>query len=162
MVALIAYCLKSKALFNGLLLLPPVARRWQLAAHSRSFGVMGARSRENRHPTPSAASIDSQTVPTAVMVDETVGDDAGKKIKGRKRFTVDTLGLLIAVRVVAANTPERQTAKQLLNQLNQNRDGVPRRTSIWVDAGFSGQDFLYWLMNTDRWVVKVVLRPQGV
>jgi hypothetical protein len=32
-------------------------------------------------------------VPTSVMVNQSVGYDAGKKIKGRKRFTlVDTLG----------------------------------------------------------------------
>jgi hypothetical protein len=37
------------------------------------------------------------------MLHEAVGYDRGKKIKGRKRFTlVDTLGLLISVKVVAA------------------------------------------------------------
>ena len=56
------------------------------------------------------------------MVDEAVGYDAGKKIIGRKRFTlVDPLGLLIAVRVVAANVPERAGAKQLLKQVHQER-----------------------------------------
>ena len=70
---------------------------------------------EHRAPTPSAASLDAQTVSTAVMWHESVGDNGGKKIKGRKRFTlVDPLGLLIAVRVVAANVPEREGAKQLL------------------------------------------------
>ena len=67
---------------------------------------------ENREPSPCAASLDSQSVPTAVMVDEAVGYDAGKHIKGRKRFTlVDTLGLLIAMQVVAVNTPERAGAR---------------------------------------------------
>jgi transposase len=50
---------------------------------------------EDRDPSPSVASVDSQTVPTAVMVSDSVGYDAGKKTNGRKRFTlVDTLGLL--------------------------------------------------------------------
>ena len=70
---------------------------------------------ENRDPSPSVASVDSQTVPTAVMVSDSVGYDAGKKLKGRKRFTmVDTLGLLLMVKVVAADLQERDGAKQLL------------------------------------------------
>ena len=63
---------------------------------------------EARHPTPSAAGLDSQTVSTVVMVHEAVGYDGGKHIKGRKHFTlVGTLGLLLAVRVVAGDVPER-------------------------------------------------------
>ena len=70
-----------------------------------------------RDPSPSAASLDSQSVPTAVMVHEAVGYDGAKQIKGRKRFTlVDTLGLLMAVHVVAANVPEREGARQLLGR----------------------------------------------
>jgi putative transposase len=77
------------------------------------------------------------------MVNKAVGYDAGKKIKGRKRFTlVDTLGLLIAVKVVAASTPERQGAKQLLQTVKVERERLPRLTRIWVDGGFSGEDFL--------------------
>jgi putative transposase len=124
--------------------------------------VLWVRLDANRDPTASAASLDSQSVPSAVMVDAAVGYDAAKNIKGRKRFTlVDTLGLLIAVRVVAANTPERQGAKQLLNQLNQERQRVPRLVRIWVDGGFSGEDFLMWVMNTCRWRIEVVLRPEN-
>ena len=125
--------------------------------------VQWVRVDENRDPSPSAASMDSQTVPSAVMVHKAVGYDAGKKIKGRKRFTlVDTLGLLIAVRVVAANVPEREGAKQLLNQVNQERHRVPRLTRIWVDGGFSGEAFLHWVVDTFRWILEVVLRPEGV
>jgi putative transposase len=48
--------------------------------------VQGVRVTEARDPNRSAASLDSQSVPTAVMVHEAVGFDAAKKIKGRKRF----------------------------------------------------------------------------
>jgi Transposase DDE domain len=56
------------------------------------------------------------------MVHEAVGYDGAKHIKERKRFTlVDTLGLLMAVHVVAANVPEREGAKQLLYKVDHGR-----------------------------------------
>jgi hypothetical protein len=62
-----------------------------------------------RNPSPSAARLDSQSISTAAMVHEAVGFDSGKKIDGRKPFTlVDTLGLLMAVHGAAANVPERE------------------------------------------------------
>ncbi|WP_434097887.1 IS5 family transposase [Streptomyces mirabilis] len=56
----------------------------------------------------SAGLVDSQSVRTADTVPAAArGFDAGKKVKGRKRFIVtDTLGLLLAVHVVAANVQE--------------------------------------------------------
>ncbi len=73
-----------------------------------------------RHPHPSEASIDSQSVKTAAGVHVAVGYDAGKQIKGRKRFTmVDTLGLLLGVQVIAASVGEREGGKQLLRQVKQ-------------------------------------------
>ena len=82
---------------------------------------------EDRHPTPSAGALDSQTVPSAVMVSQSVGYDGGKKIKGRKRFTlVDRMGLLISVKVVAARVPEREGAKQLLQTVHDERERLPR------------------------------------
>jgi putative transposase len=115
---------------------------------------------QGRHPCPSAASLDSQSVPTAVMVHQAVGYDSAKKIDGRKRFTlVDTLGLLIAVHGVAAHVPEREGAKQLLHKVNQQRQRLPRLVRIWVDAGFSGENFFRWVLDTFRWILETVLRP---
>ena len=131
---------------------------------------------QDRDPSPSVASVDSQTVPTAAMIHEAVGYDAGKKLKGRKRFTlVDTLGLLLMVKVVAADVQERDGAKQLLTQMNQERHRVPRLIRIWAarfggnlspksclfDGGFSGSEFLQWVMDICHWIVDVVLRPNG-
>ncbi len=63
---------------------------------------------QERYPSPLEAIIDSQSVKSAAMVSQSVGYDAGKQIKGRKRFiTVDTLGLVLRVWVTAASLGER-------------------------------------------------------
>ena len=51
---------------------------------------------EDRQASPSAAILDSQSVPSATMIHTAVGFDVNKKIKGRKRhLLVNTLGLMI-------------------------------------------------------------------
>ena len=114
-----------------------------------------------RHPSPSEAIIDSQSVKSAAMVSQGVGYDAGKKIKGRKRFmTVDTLGLVLRVLVTAANVGEREGGKQVLKRVKQSHKQVSRLTTIWVDGGFDGEPFMQWVMDVFRWIVQVVLRPE--
>lgn len=116
---------------------------------------------QNRHPSPSEAIIDSQSVKSAAMVSQSVGYDAGKKIKGRKRFmTVDTLGLVLRVLVTAADVGERQGGKRVLKRVKQLGKSVARLTTIWVDGGFDGAPFMIWVMDVCRWIVQVVLRPE--
>ena len=119
------------------------------------------RHEQERHPSPSEAIIDSQSVKSAAMVHQSVGFDAGKKIKGRKRFmTVDTLGLILRVFVTAASVPEREGGKQVLKQVKQMGKGVTRPCTIWTDGGFDGAPFMQWVMDCCYWVVQVVLRPE--
>jgi hypothetical protein len=33
---------------------------------------------------------------------------------------------------------------------------------MWVDGGFSKADFRHWLIDTFRWILAVVLRPEGL
>lgn len=114
-----------------------------------------------RHPSPSEAIIDSQSVKSAAMVSQGVGYDAGKKIKGRKRFmTVDTLGLVLRVLVTAANVGEREGGKQVLKRVKQSHNQVSRLTTIWVDGGNDYEPFMQWVMDVFRWIVQVVLRPE--
>ncbi len=113
---------------------------------------------QERQESPSAALIDSQSVKSAAMVSQSVGYDAGKKIKGRKRFmTVDTLGLVLRVLVTAANVGEREGGKKVLKRVKQSSKQVSRLTTIWVDGGFDGEPFMQWVMDFCRWIVLVVL-----
>lgn len=115
---------------------------------------------QDRHPQPSEAVIDRQSVKTAAGVQTAVGFDAGKQIKGRKRFTaVDTLGLVLRVLVTAASVPERTGGKQVLTRVKAMGTAIARVNLIWADGGFSGSAFMMWVMDTCRWIVEVVLRP---
>jgi putative transposase len=117
----------------------------------------------DRHPSPSAGVLDSQSVKTASMINQEVGFDAGKNIKGRKRFTlVDTYGLLIAVSVMAANVPERQGASQLLKKAKDNSHKNPRLIKIFADGGFSGENFMQSIMNLFGFILEVILRPKEI
>lgn len=116
---------------------------------------------QGRQVSPSEAIVDSQSVKSAAMLDEDIGYDAGKHIKGRKRFTtVDTLGLVLRVFVTAASVGEREGGKQVLKQVKQMGKSVSRLHTIWVDGGFDGAPFMKWVMDSCRWIVEVVLRPE--
>src|SRR5262249_10170026 len=65
------------------------------------------RQQQERQAEPSARSVERQSIKTTAHATE-VGFDGGKQVKGRKRhLLIDTLGLLIAVVVTAANTDDR-------------------------------------------------------
>ncbi|MEV8100263.1 transposase [Kitasatospora sp. NPDC085879] len=87
-------------------------RRWRDHGLVREFhDRLRRRVREQagRDPEPSAGVIDSQSVKAdAVVGHDSRGFDGGKLINGRKRHVVvDTLGLLLAVMVTAADTGDR-------------------------------------------------------
>lgn len=116
---------------------------------------------EDRESTPSAAVLDSQSVETATMVNIEVGYDGGKQVKGRKRhLLVDTLGLVVMVVVTAANVNDRDGARHLFGKLYQIRQRFPRLVRIWVDGGYSGEEFMRWVMDAYRWILELVLRSQ--
>ncbi len=67
------------------------------------------------------------------------GFDGGKKVKGRKRhILVDSQGLILAVVVTEANAPERLFAVAcLMEDLKE----LSELELIWVDGGYSGENF---------------------
>ena len=95
------------------------------------------------------------------MANQDVGFDNAKHTKGRKRHTaVDTLGLVLRVKVTAASVPECEGVKQVLEAVHQMAHMVTRLFLIWVDGGYSGLPLAKWAMDRFRWVISIVLRPE--
>ncbi|MFD8305149.1 IS5 family transposase [Streptomyces sp. NPDC059690] len=90
---------------------------------------------QGRSTEPTAAVIDAQSAKTSANVAEgSQGIDAGKKIKGRKRHLItDTLGLVLAVLVTAANVHDTNGGKQLLDDLAAHHPSV---TKVCADGGY--------------------------
>ena len=77
---------------------------------------------------------------------------------GRKRhILVDTVGLLLAVAVHAANIQDSEGAKLVLRRA---RGRFPRLRLIWADQGYKAH-FVAWAEAATGWVVELVARPAG-
>jgi transposase len=115
-------------------------RRWRDLGLVKEFHDrlrVKVRTRAGRDAEPSAGVIDSQSVKAdAVVGADSRGFDGGKLINGRKRHVVvDTLGLLLAVRVTPADTGDRTAAQALLGQV---ADAHHLLELIWADGGYTG------------------------
>ena len=114
-----------------------------------------------RSEQASAGIIDAQSVRESaegVVPAATSGYDQHKNVNGRKRhLLVDTLGLLIAVAVSAANVPDRDGAVILL--LRAGARGT-RPALAWADHGYSGAAWIAWCREVLGTVIKIVEQPR--
>jgi putative transposase len=77
---------------------------------------------------------------------------------GRKRhLLVDTLGLVIACVVHAADVQDRDGAKAVLAKASFE---VGRLRVVRADAGYAGK-LVAWTLSACGWVIEVVRRPEG-
>jgi putative transposase len=117
------------------------------------------RRQRGRDENASAGIVDSQSVKTSEEGAAERGFDAGKKISGRKRhILVDTLGLLLAVKVHAADIQDRDGGKLLFDSC---KDRLPRLFRIWADGGYRGK-LIEWVAVTCWWVLEIVKRSDDV
>ncbi len=139
-----------------------VFRQWvvnhQWAVIHDTLRVLVRRSHDKRS-RPTAAILDSQSVKSAGH-GGTVGYDAAKQIKGRKRhLLVDTLGLVLGVVVTPANVTERAGAQMLLARA---LGWFAWLRILWVDGGYTGAAFAQWVRGLrSKLAVEVVKRSEA-
>jgi transposase len=105
------------------------------------------------------ASIDSQSVDTS-SGGEARGRDNAKNVDGRKRhIVVDSLGLLLAVVVTAADVDDGVAAPAALAQMAGQPLGHVRR--VYADTKYHNHALYGWVSENGWYDLEIVRRPKG-
>jgi putative transposase len=105
------------------------------------------------------ASIDSQSVNTS-SGGEARGRDNAKNVNGRKRhLVVDSLGLLLAVVVTAADVDDAAAAPEALQQLDEQPLGKVRL--VYADNKYHNHALYAWVAENGWYDLEIVRRPKG-
>lgn len=120
--------------------------------------VIQTRLESGKEASPSLGLVDSQTVKTMSFTKEK-DYDGNKKMVGGKRFIVtDTLGLMLGLVIIQANTGERAGALLVFAQL-QNR--FSRLVKILADQGCNGVEFIEKVKDSFGLVLEVQVLGKG-
>ena len=147
---------------------PPKSTVWGYFDEWRHNGTLEAihdalrdrvRQQEKPRQPRRTASIDSQSVDTS-SGGEARGRDNAKNVDGRKRhIIVDSLGLLLAVVVTAANVDDAVAAPEVLKQLVEQPLGHVRL--VYADNKYHNHALYGWVADNGWYDLEIVRRPKG-
>jgi putative transposase len=147
---------------------PPRSTVWRYFDEWRHNGTLDAihdrlrtlvRTQEKPYQPRTTASVDSQSVDTTCGGEQR-GRDNAKNVDGRKRhIVVDSMGLLLAVLVSAADVDDAAAAADLFARLEgQPMSKVGR---MFADNKYHNHALYRWVEEHARWELVIVRRPDG-
>jgi putative transposase len=147
---------------------PPKSTVWRYFDDWRHDGTLDTihdllrtkvRAAEKPYQPRTTASVDSQSV-DASSGGEQRGRDNFKNVDGRKRhIVVDSMGLLLAVLVTAADVDDAKAAAELFARLEGQPMGKVRR--MFADNKYHNYALYEWVEAHARWELVIVRRPEG-
>jgi transposase len=147
---------------------PPKSTVWRYVDRWRHDGTLDlihdrlrrkVRTMEKPYHPRTSASVDSQSV-DSTSGGEQRGRDNFKNVDGRKRhIVVDSMGLLLAVLVTAADVDDARAATELFARL----DGQPmgKVVRMYADSKYHNFTLYEWVAANARWELSIVRRPEG-
>jgi transposase len=147
--------------------LPPKSTVWRYFDRWRRDGILDAihdplrtkvRTAEKPYHPRTSASVDSQSVDTT-SGGEQRGRDNHKDVDGRKRhIVVDSMGLLLAVLVTAADVDDAKAAAELFGRLDGQPMSKVRR--MYADSKYHNIKLYEWVEANADWDLTIVRRPK--
>jgi putative transposase len=147
---------------------PPKSTVWRYFDEWRHNGTFDTihdllrtkvRTAEKPYEPRTTASVDSQSVDTTSGGEER-GRDNAKNVDGRKRhIVVDSMGLLLAVLVTAADVDDAKAAAELFGRLEGQPMGKVQR--MFADTKYHNFVLYEWVEGNASWKLNIVRRPEG-
>jgi putative transposase len=147
---------------------PPKSTVWRYFDEWRYNGTLDlihdtlrrkVRTQEKPYAPRTTGRIDSQSVDTT-SGGEQRGRDNAKNVDGRKRhIVVDSMGLLLAVLVTAADVDDATAAAALFGRWEGQPMGKVRR--MFADSKYHNYALYEWVEDNAAWDMVIVRRPDG-
>src|ERR1019366_6254641 len=146
---------------------PPKSTVWRYFDEWRHNGTLDTihdllrtkvRSEEKPYSPRTSASVDSQSVDTT-SGGEQRGRDNAKNVDGRKRhIVVDSMGLLMAILVTAADVDDAKAAAELFVRLGDQP--MSHVKTMYADTKYHNFILYEWVEKNASWELSIVQRPK--